>query len=112
MPAPQIGDLRERVELQREQRDRDAVGGFVSTWVGVASVWARVAPMGTGERYMRHQMQANASWKVTVRHRGDVTLSPKMRVVWQGRTFEVRGFTNADERKRFVDLACEELSVQ
>lgn len=109
---PTIGDLRERIDLQVEQRTRDDVGGFVSQWVGVAQVWARVQPMGTGERYMRHQMQANASWRVTIRHRSDVSVSPKMRVVWGSRTFEVRGFTNADERKRFLDLACEELSVQ
>lgn len=108
-----IGDLHERVELQSNtQADapRDAVGGNVPNWVAVAVVWARVQPMSVGEQYRRHQMQANANWKVTIRHRAD--LSPKMRVVWGTRQFEVKGVTNADERKRFLDLACEELSAQ
>jgi SPP1 family predicted phage head-tail adaptor len=111
MPATvAIGDLRERVFIQRDAgASRDAVGGLVPSWETVANVWARVAPMSTGEQFRRQQMQANANWKVTVRYRND--LSPKMRVVWGSRTFEVKGVTNADERRRFLDLACEELSV-
>jgi SPP1 family predicted phage head-tail adaptor len=108
--APKIGDLRERIALQRESRSRDRAGGFVTSWLTVATVWARVAPVSTGERFMRQQMQASAEWKVTIRYRSD--LSPKMRVVWNGRTFEIRGMPNPDERRRFLDLACDELSVQ
>lgn len=107
-----IGDLRERVQLQQEIRARDDVGGFDSTWSAIATVWARVAPASVGERFMRQQMQASAGWKVTIRQRSDLSLSPKLRVVWSGRTFEVRGMTNADERRRFIELACDELSVQ
>lgn len=107
----QIGDLRERIELQSDTGlGRDAVGGLVPQWVTLASVWADVAPMSVGEQFRRQQMQANANWKVTIRYRSDLT--PKMRVLWQGRTFEVRGSTNPDQRKRFHQLACEELSVQ
>jgi SPP1 family predicted phage head-tail adaptor len=111
MATPQIGDLRERVALQREVRARDDIGGFESTWTTVATVWARVAPMSASERWMRHQMQAQAAWKLTIRHRTDLSLSPAMRAVWGDRTFELRGITNADERRRFLDLACDELHV-
>jgi SPP1 family predicted phage head-tail adaptor len=110
--APKIGDLRERIALQRESRSRDRAGGFVTSWLTVATVWARVSPMSTGERFMRSQMQAAASWRVTIRYRDDLSLSPSgFRVAWRGRAFDVRGIENGDEQQRFLDLACDEIQV-
>ena len=109
MATPSIGDLRERVELQSMSPTRDAIGGEVQGWTTLANVWAQVTPMSAGEQYRRQQMQASAQWKVTIRYRADIT--SKMRVLWSGRTFQVKGVTSADERKRFLAMACEEIAA-
>lgn len=103
------GELRERVTLQMAQRARDAVGGFSEQWLPQAEVWARVQPMGAGERFWRQQIEAKADWRVSIRYRSDVTT--KLRVRWGNRLFQIRGVTNPDERKVFLDLACEELAA-
>ena len=105
-----LGDMRERVALQRVTIEtRDAVGGLVQTWAAYATVWARVQPMSQREQFARQQLKASASWAVTIRARTDV--ATQHRVVWRGRTFEVTGVENADERRRFHKLACDEFMV-
>lgn len=104
------GKLRERVTIEQVATARDAVGGNVESWTSLATVYARVEPMGVRESYQRHVMNAQASWKVTIRHRADVTA--KMRVRWGDRAFEVKGITNADERRFMLALSCEEIAVR
>jgi SPP1 family predicted phage head-tail adaptor len=105
-----IGELRERIRIDTPSAiTRDSIGGIVEGWTVLATVWAKVAPMSAGEQYRRQQIQASASWRVTIRYRSDV--KAQNRVVWQGRTFEVKGVTSPDLHKRFLELACEELQA-
>lgn len=106
---PGAGELNERVTIQRRSSTRDAMGGQIETWQVRATLWARVQPMSAGEQYRRQQIQAKADWKVTIRYNGDVL--PSDRLSWRGRTFEIKGILNPDMRRRFLDLACEELQV-
>ena len=107
---PTAGDLRERVTIQRRSVTRDAIGAQIEAWQVRMSVYAKVAPMGAGEQYRRQQIQAKADWKVVIRYTGDVI--PSDRVSWRGRTFEIKGILNPDMRRRFLELACEELQVE
>jgi SPP1 family predicted phage head-tail adaptor len=106
---PAAGELRERVTIQRVTSTRDAIGGVIETWSTLMTVYAKVAPMSAGEQYRRQQIQAKADWKVTVRYAN--TIAPADRIVWRERTFQIKGITNPDMRRRFLDLACEELQV-
>lgn len=101
------GDLRHRVELQAASTTRDRVGGLVTTWATLATVWAKVEPMSARESWWRQQMNAAAAWKISLRYRADLTT--KHRIVYDGRTFEVRGVTDPDQGKRYLELACDEL---
>lgn len=106
--APAIGDLRERVMIQRTTNTRDSVGGIIQSWATVATVWASVEPMSAGEQFRRQQVQAKADWRVTIRYRNDIL--PADRITWRERVFQVRGLT-ADERRRFLAISCEELQT-
>tara|TARA_R110000868_G_scaffold936_2_gene7131 strand:- start:2154 stop:2489 length:336 start_codon:yes stop_codon:yes gene_type:complete len=101
------GDLRHRISLQACSEARDEVGGLVATWTTLATVWAKVEPMSARESWYRQQMSASAAWKISVRYRADVTT--KLRVVYGARTFEIRGVTDPDQQKRFLELACDEI---
>jgi len=109
MAEPTAGDLRERVTIQRVSSTRDAIGGLIETWSNLMTVYAKVAPMNAGEQYRRQQIQAKADWKVTVRYANSI--APADRLVWRDRTFQIKGITNPDMHRRFLDLACEELQV-
>lgn len=103
------GELRERVTVQRRSSTRDAIGGQIEIWQVRATLYAKVQPMSAGEQYRRSQLQAKADWKVTIRYNGDVL--PTDRLSWRGKTLEIKGILNPDMRRRFLDLACEELQV-
>jgi SPP1 family predicted phage head-tail adaptor len=109
-----IGEFRDRIRIDQDNSTTvNAIGDAVANWTALATgtedglLWANVQPMSAGEQWRRLQMNASANWKVTIRYRGDVTT--KMRVVFGARTFEVRGVTNPDMKRRFLELACDEM---
>ena len=111
---PSAGDLRDRIRIEQDNGgSRDAIGGTIPGWttlpVGTSDnmLWAKVEPISQGEQWRRHQMNASANWKITLRYRSDITT--KMRAVFGDRSFEIRGLANPDRVKRFLVLACEEL---
>ena len=76
-----VGRLRHRVRIERlDESTRDASQAVVPTWVTTATVWASVEPIGGREAMVNGQVQANATHRVVMRHREDVTA--KERLVW------------------------------
>lgn len=102
------GELRDRIRIdQNNGTTSNEIGEEIPGWTVLATLWGKVEPMSTGEQWRRQQMNASANWKVTIRYRSDVRST--MRVVKDGRTFEIEGVTNPDMKKRFLELACKEL---
>lgn len=76
-----LGEMRHRVTIQRpDESARDEFGSVVPVWVDVATVWAQVEPISAREMMTSGQMQAQATHRVVVRYRAD--LSAKNRLVW------------------------------
>ena len=105
--VPTLGELRERVAVQRRTNTRDSIGGLVESWATLSTVWASVAPKSAGEQYRREQIQASADWTVTVRY--DTRFLPTDRISWRGRTFQIVAVENPDLVRRFMQLSCKEL---
>ena len=104
-----IGSLRERVTIQSETRTADAAGGAVVTWSALPHapmVWARVEPLLGREALQAMQLKAPVSYRVTMRWRDDITAA--MRLVWGARVLNIRSIINPDERRRYIELMCEE----
>lgn len=105
--VPGAGELDQRVRIVQATAARDRIGGLVETWATLATVWAKVEPLSAREAYYRAQVNAGATWRVVMRFRSDVT--PRQRIAWNGRTFEIRGVTDPDNRRRMIELACDEI---
>jgi SPP1 family predicted phage head-tail adaptor len=84
-----ISDLRHRITLQRKTITRDAEGNVRETWTDVATVWATFEPMNSRQREFLEASAINAESYVRfrIRYRPDVT--PDMRVVYDGRQFDI-----------------------
>jgi SPP1 family predicted phage head-tail adaptor len=101
-----IGQLRHRVTLEAPVATADGGGGADLAWAPVATVWARLrAQRATAGRENQATVQV-VSHEVTLRWRGDVT--PRMRLVYEGRVLEIRSVRDPDETKRWLVLVCEE----
>lgn len=112
-PIP-VGALRHRLTIQAENPAADGGGGQgADPWtdpVTVAAVWGRVEPFDTPsrswERLHAMQIQGRISHRITIRHRPGITSG--MRVLFEGRAFNIRAVVNPEERDRTLELLCEE----
>ncbi len=101
--------LRQQVVLQSVTATRDRIGGLVESWATTATVRAEVRQASGREVWYRGQLAAQAGWTITIRHRAGITT--KMRVVYGGRTFEVRMARDPDERRQWIELTCDEVAA-
>ncbi len=99
MPGYSIpaGELDQRVTLQQRDTALDALGQAPTTWADVASVWARVRPLGGRDFQAAGQDQASAAIRVEIRA-GTSVLST-MRVQWDGRPWDIVGEPLSIDRK-------------
>jgi SPP1 family predicted phage head-tail adaptor len=81
------GLLSERIRIERRIETKDMSGQVVLDWQIVATVWARVEPLGGRETFGQEQFVATGDVRFTMRRRDDVT--PLHRIVHAGRVYDV-----------------------
>lgn len=100
------GALRHRVKIQSATEGQDSYGAVTQTWADVATVWASIEARGTRETFTASQQFATADHVITIRHRSDVT--PKHRIVYGSRVFDIEGAVDPDGRKRSLVIYARE----
>jgi SPP1 family predicted phage head-tail adaptor len=85
--ALRAGLLDRRVALERRIDVTDDSGQAVDHFVRVATVWARVEPLGGREGFGQQQFVATGDLRFTIRWRDDVT--PLHRIVHEGVPYDV-----------------------
>lgn len=103
----EIGELDQRVELQKEVRTPDNMGGFTSEWVTEDTVWAHVRPLRGSERDQADRTQAEGGYMVVIRWRGDVTEAWRIRWVNRDRIFNIRFIQDGGQRDLYLPMEVE-----
>lgn len=98
--------MKHRVTLQERSLTEDGQGGYTEEWEDVASLWAHVTPLKGYERMQAMQLASPITHKVLIRYRAGLTTS--MRLVFDGRVFEIEEAINLEEAKAFLQLICVE----
>lgn len=101
-----IGRLRHLITIEAPEETADGAGGVTVAWTPVGAAWARIAPLAAGEGLVRDRETAARRWRITLRHRDDVT--PACRFVRDGRHFAIDSVVDRDGRKRFLTCDCTE----
>jgi SPP1 family predicted phage head-tail adaptor len=104
----QAGRLRHRVTVQRATDSIDQYGDQTPTWTSLGTVWASVEPLSGREYFAAAQMQSEVSTRIVIRPISGVTLTPKDRVKFGSRYFDIQSVINRDERNRELQLLCVE----
>jgi SPP1 family predicted phage head-tail adaptor len=104
----QTGRLRERVTIQQQSVTRDSSGEQLISWPDVATVWARVTPGGSSERFLASAGQRVAEVTHTIHLRYRAGITPKMRIVWETRILEIISVVDPDGKLRTTILLCKE----
>ena len=101
-----IGKLRHMITIQEYTATRDSFGAEVEGWSDKVSVFASVTPMSGKEYFTSQQLNAEVTTKITIRYLAGIT--PKMRVMFGNRIFEILSVLNFEERKIELNLMCKE----
>ena len=100
------GTLRTRVLIQQRALGRDGFGQQVTTWSTLSEAWAAIEPMSGRELELAQAVSAEVTHQVTIRYRPGITQA--MRIVYNGRVFDIHSVLDADMRHREMVLMCGE----
>lgn len=103
-----LGNLRHRVELQRATVSADSHGDQVKTWATLATVWAEVLELSGREFVAAMQTMADITVEVRMRAQPDMRLTPKDRVKFGDRIFDVRHIVDMGGKRTEWRLMCSE----
>jgi SPP1 family predicted phage head-tail adaptor len=99
--------MRDRITFQTVTEAKDSYGGVVPTWSDYETVWASVEPLVGREFFAAKQTQADVTHKIRCRYLAGVT--PKMRVVYKERIFNIGPPINIRERNHEMLLMATEV---
>ena len=102
------GMLRKQIAVQAEQPTTDGAGGYALAWVALATVWGEIEPVSGRQVYADGHIEGHVTHRVVVRWRSDVTITVDMRLVYNGRMFNILSVINDGERNHQVTLLVEE----
>lgn len=97
-----IGNLRERITLQRIEWVDDGYG-TIEAPVDVATVFARIEPVKSQDEFIAGGIRATEAVNVHIRHRDDINTTWRFR--WKDRTYHIDGIRNLDERRQYLTLS-------
>ncbi|WP_300338225.1 phage head closure protein [Accumulibacter sp.] len=109
--AISAGTLRKRITLQQQSQSVDSYGQQIATWTDVATVWASVEPSVGRELMAAQAVSLDQPTTITIRWQAAFA-SPKavaaMRVVYNGRLFNIHSVENEEERNSTLTLIASE----
>ncbi|MDO8423580.1 MAG: phage head closure protein [Parvibaculum sp.] len=100
-----VGQLRERVVIEKPTRVGDGTGGESLSWAVLGTVWAEVRSRTGTEVTLGERDEARSRFTVTMRHRDDV--SADMRLVWRAQVLNIRSLRDPDGHRRWLAIDAE-----
>ena len=98
--------MRRRITVQSRSTALDSYGQQVITWSDVLSCWASIEPLSGRELIAAQAVSSELSHTVTIQYRTTVTAA--MRVLYQGRVFNIQSSTDPDTAHVALQLLCSE----
>ena len=100
------GKLRHKITIQDYTESQNSYGEVTKTWSDYATVWASIEPVRGREFWDSKQINAEITAKITIRYLAGVT--PKMRIKYGARIFEIISVINPEERNKDLQLMVKE----
>lgn len=101
-----VGELDQRVELQKETHTSDGMGGATSAWVTQDTVWAHVRAQRGNERLQSDRVEAEGGYLVIIRNRSDIDFAANWRIVWRGKAMNARFPQDNGPRPLYLAIEC------
>jgi SPP1 family predicted phage head-tail adaptor len=103
------GDLNKRIEIHAPTNVAGEAGGPSETFALLARTWASLRPMKGREAIGPGGVGAEALGTTSVRIRWRLGVTPRCRILYQGRWFEINSVCDLREEHTELDLVATEL---
>lgn len=90
------GNLRNLIIIEQATETFNSEGELVTTWATYKSVWAEILPLVGREFWASKQVNSETTGKLRIRYIAGIT--PKMRIKFGNRYFEILGVINIEEK--------------
>ena len=103
------GSLSRRITIQKRENESNAFNQPSLVWKDYVRVYANLKVM-SGSGYANNEFIASneeinrTTFSFMIRYRKDITAD--MRIVYEGRVYEIRGILPDLDRREFVYIAC------
>lgn len=104
-----VGPLRHRVTIQQACEEQAASGAVTIEWKDVVHRWAQVQPVTGREIISGQQVRAEISHRVWMRYQPGIVITPKERLMFGDRVFNILSIINRNEKDRELELLCTEV---
>lgn len=95
------GRLRHQITVESAVESEDAYGDITSSWSTLYTARASVEPLVGREYYAAQQVNAENNVKFRMRYSATIaTTTAKMRVLFDGRYFDIQSVINIEERNK------------
>ena len=98
------GKLRNRIVIQQVTESNSDSGAVQESWATFATVWADIEPTKGREYFQSAQYVEELTLVIGIRYYPNIV--PKMRVQWQGRTFDIKSVINVGGMDTRMILGC------
>lgn len=99
--------MNHKLRIETSSESQDAYGATTKTWSTFAGVFGEITPATGYERSIVNTTEAQVTHKIRIRWMAGIT--PKMRVVYDSRTFNITSVINDREQSREIHLMCQEV---
>ena len=99
-------ELNKRIELQAVTKVSDGMGGYTSTFITLATVWAAIWPTSANEITAANATSMVVSHRIRIRYRS--VLKASYRIKFETRYFSIVGITSPNEAREWLDIMCKE----
>jgi len=94
------GNLRHYITIEQPVENFDSNKELITTWSTFSQVWAEILPLVGREYWSAKQVNAETTGKLRIRYIAGIT--PKMRIKFGTRIFDITGVINIEERNEEI----------
>ena len=104
--AASTGAMRHAVSVKNKGRTSDGAGGYYDSSTSTDTIYCKVRQVSQKEAYMHGKLDGQSTWEFITRH--TTVVYQKSILEYDGKTFNVKSITNADERDKYLVIIAEE----
>lgn len=98
---------RHKVTIEIPIYTSDGVGGRTKTASKKITHHVDINPLTSGDQFLMNKFENRVSHRLVGRYRGDITTDSIVKT-FDGRSLHVRSVSDPEERKKEIELICEE----